>query len=102
MGRPSRIDERNFSQVITWDTLGIYANSKNGNMVDSLYLLLAQGEEHNFPFLPETIFNGDYTIEGKPYKERNIVKQEQIGNYNIYNWMDAKEEIIYSTAISLV
>ena len=99
LGRPSRIDEKNFSQIITWDDLGIYLNSKNGNMIDAFNLLLVQGEEYTFPFLPETVFTGEYTIEGQPYKDRRIDKHELVGTYGIYNWIGVKEEIIYSASI---
>lgn len=97
IGNPSRVVKLKYNTIMTWDDLGIYCHSNDGTIIEYINIHLAQDE--NLKFLPHTLFQGTFLIEGKSIEDRSIVEDEIIGDISIYYSRDGDDDKVSACSI---
>lgn len=78
----ARLNEKKQNHIYTWDDLGIFAYSKNGEAVEVLALDIAPGD---YDFSPAATFNAQLLIEQTHYKDyyqQNIRSVKKLSKYD--------------------
>ncbi len=92
VGIPSKVWEKSENHILTWDNLGIFAHRDKKNTIYSLNIYLKEGDK--LDYLPRQTFQGEYLIEGKNIKQREVVMEEIHGELAIYNFLNDDENEI--------
>lgn len=97
IGEQSRITSLPYNHIFTWDELGIYAHTLEGEAFHTFNIQFFK--ERQFQFAPLANFSGTVLLNGEDLKSKNI-KEEQTGSYDIYNII-SPDNILLATSISL-
>jgi hypothetical protein len=97
IGEQSRITSLPYNHIFTWDELGIYAHTLEGEEIHTFNIQFLK--ERQFQFAPSGNFSGTVLLDGEELKSKNI-KETKTGNYNIYNII-SPDDILLATSISL-
>jgi hypothetical protein len=94
IGEPSRGIALQYNTIYTWDELGIYVHSKNGTLIETINLSVA--ERDKFAFLPHKGYKGIFEVEGESYTTRAFEKKRILGAYSIFSMSTDTTDMHYA------
>ncbi len=95
-----------YNTIYTWDDLGLFVHSKNGQTIEAINLHLREGD--NFQFTPKSFFSGTFIALGIAFEKKKLTAtkngsaKEQTGPFSIYYSFNRNTKEACSASITLL